>query len=586
MRAGHGLSNEEVRWLAIEAQGLARPRPKGPIRKRHLESALDAIGQIQLDAINVLERTQFLVPFSRLGPYDTGILHDLTGPGAYLFEYWGHAVSLLPTVRQPLFRWRMEQHGTFGDRASTTARREAFQRDHAGYIDRVFGEVRDRGPLTAGQLTDPRRRSGEWWERRSFGRVTLEYLFMKGALAGWRDPQFERVYDLPERVIPDPVRARPTPPVEEAQRQLLVLAARSLGVATVRDLAGYYRIKPRIAKERVAELVEAGELVQLPVEGWTEPGYAAPAARPRRPTRTTATLLSPFDSLIWDRSPRAPPVRLRLPHRGVHARAEARVRVLRAPAPPRRSARCALRPEGRSQGVGPPRSRFVSRARRRPAHGGRRRVRGARHDATLVAARPRRGRATRQPRHCREPRDRYDFALIASISAGTTLCTSPTMPRSATEKIGASRVLVDRDDVVAVLHAHEVLRRTGDAERDVHLRLHGLAGLTDLERVGHPAGVDDRARRAPRALELLRERFDERRVVLGRADSAAARHDHRRLFELRALLLLDVTLEHLGLGRAPGVDRGHRLDRGRAAAGRLRGERLRPDRDQRRAAAA
>jgi uncharacterized protein YcaQ len=301
VRAKSVVSSHEARWLAIDAQGLARPRPTGPIGRRHVRSTVDAVGQIQLDAINVVERTQFLVLFSRLGPYDVDRLHDLTGPGGELFEYWGHAASLLPMSRQPLFRWRMQQHGPYGDSPTYSARREAFRAGNSDYIDAVFREVRERGPLTAGQLTDPRRRDGEWWGRRSFGRVTLEYLFAKGDLAAWRNRGFERVYDLPERVIPAAVRALPTPPIDEAQRRLVALAARSLGVATIRDLASYYVIKPRVAKLRVAELVDAGDLVELSVDGWSEPGYAVPTARAKPPTRTHATLLSPFDSLIWDR---------------------------------------------------------------------------------------------------------------------------------------------------------------------------------------------------------------------------------------------------------------------------------------------
>jgi uncharacterized protein len=300
--SGSELSSREARWLAIDAQGLARPRVKGPIGKRHLRSVIDAVGQIQLDAINVVERTQFLVLFSRLGPYHVDKLHELTGPGGELFEYWGHAASLLPMAHQPLFRWRMDQHGTHGDSPIYAARRQVFQDAYAGYIDAILLEVRDRGSLTAAQLTDPRRRNGEWWDRRSLGRVALEYLFAKGELAGWRNRAFERVYDLPERVIPDAVRAQPTPPADEAQRQLLMLAARSLGVATVRDLANYYVIRPKAAKQRVAELVEAGELIEVTVDGWRETGYALPSRRPRRPTRAHATLLSPFDSLIWERS--------------------------------------------------------------------------------------------------------------------------------------------------------------------------------------------------------------------------------------------------------------------------------------------
>jgi uncharacterized protein YcaQ len=302
VRAGSDLSSVEARWLAVGAQGLAQPRPKGPIRKRHLRSVISGVGQLQLDAINVVQRTQFLVLFSRLGAYDVDMVHDMTGPQGELFEYWGHAVSLLPAAHHPLFRWRMEQSGTYGDSPTRSARREAFREANADYIDRVFREVRDRGALTAGQLADPRRRNGEWWDRRSFGRVTLEYLFMRGELAGWRTSNFERVYDLPERVIPDAVRALPTPPADEAQRRLLALAAHSLGVATQRDLANYYVIKPSVAKQRTAELVDAGELVEVTVDGWTETAYAVPTARPKRPTRTKATLLSPFDSLIWERS--------------------------------------------------------------------------------------------------------------------------------------------------------------------------------------------------------------------------------------------------------------------------------------------
>jgi uncharacterized protein YcaQ len=195
----------------------------------------------------------------------------------------------------------MARHGPYGESPTNSVRREAWRAEHADYIASILQEVRDRGPLTAAQLTDPRRRDGEWWERRSVGRQALEGLFADGALAAWRNARFERVYDLPERVIPAAVLAVPTPPVDEAHRRLLVLAAASLGVGTVRDLAGYYLLQARTAKARVAELVEAGELVQVTVEGWREPAYALPDARPVRPTRAHATLLSPFDSLIWER---------------------------------------------------------------------------------------------------------------------------------------------------------------------------------------------------------------------------------------------------------------------------------------------
>jgi uncharacterized protein len=302
VRRGGELSSEEARWLAIDAQGLGRPRPSGPVGRRHLRGAIGNAGLLQLDAINVLARTQFLVLFSRLGSYDVARLHDMTGPGGELFEYWGRMASLLPTAHQPLFRWRMEQYATYGDGPKYAARRLAWQEAHAGYIAAVLREVRDRGPLRASQLSDPRRRDGEWWGRRSVGRQALEFLFTNGELAAWRTAAFERVYDLPERVIPAAVLSQPTPPVDEAHRRLLALSARSLGVATISDLAGYYLLKQKTAKARVAELLDTGELVEVAVEGWGDTAYMLQNVRLRRPTRQHATLLSPFDSLIWERT--------------------------------------------------------------------------------------------------------------------------------------------------------------------------------------------------------------------------------------------------------------------------------------------
>src|SRR5690606_6227298 len=110
------------------------------------------------------------------------------------------------------------------------ARQAAWVAEHADYLDAVRAEVRERGPLTAGELSDPRRRDGEWWGRRSLGRQALEHLFFAGEVAGWRNAGFERVYDLTERVLPPEVLASPTPSVEDAHRALLLRAAGALGV--------------------------------------------------------------------------------------------------------------------------------------------------------------------------------------------------------------------------------------------------------------------------------------------------------------------------------------------------------------------
>lgn len=301
---GH-LSRREARWAAISAQGLAKEKPSKARRPgpSALRQVMDGLGTIQLDAVNVLERTQFIVPFSRLGAYDKEHLRSLSGPGGAWFEYWGHAASLLPVHLQPLFRWRM--HRFRQDRVDSPVsqqRRRAWREAHAGYLASVLAEVTERGPIAASGLSDPRRRAGEWWDRRSDGRRALEVLFADGVLAAWRSANFERVYDLCERVIPPEVLALPTPADEEAQRRLVALAARCLGVATASDLGEYFWLRPATTALRVAELVEEGALAPVAVEGWAQQAYMVPGLQARRPARRTATLLSPFDSLIWTRA--------------------------------------------------------------------------------------------------------------------------------------------------------------------------------------------------------------------------------------------------------------------------------------------
>jgi uncharacterized protein len=305
MARSRPISKSQARRLAVEAQGLGAPRPTSGARRpgpARLLKAVDQVGTIQLDAVNVLERTQFLVPFSRIGAYDKSALLGLTGAGGACFEHWGHAASLLPVELYPCFRWKMDRwRNDRVDGPTMQERRRQWRAAHQGYLAAVLDEVAERGPLPASKLSDPRRRDGEWWDRRSDGRRALELLFGDGVLAAWRSPNFERVYDLTERVIPAGVLSLPVPSDEEAQRQLMVRAARCLGVATAADLADYFWIRPGPGRTRVEELVEDGRLEPVEVEGWTKPGYVLPGVRLRPLRRQEATLLSPFDSLIWTR---------------------------------------------------------------------------------------------------------------------------------------------------------------------------------------------------------------------------------------------------------------------------------------------
>lgn len=298
------LTPVQARRVALAAQGFADPRPTGRVGARQLRSVIARLGLLQLDSVNVFCRTHYLPAFSRLGPYPREELDRLAAhterrvPPARreLFEYWAHEASLVPVALQPLLRWRM-------DRAREDAwggmRRIADERPEL--VREVRDLVADSGPIRAGQtgIERPARRPGAMWSWHD-GKIALEYLFWSGQVTAARRVNFERLYDLPERVLPPQIAAAPTPPLEQAQRELVRVAARAYGVATEADLGDYFRLPRAESKARVAELVEAGELEPVQVDGWRSPAYLWPGAR--RPRRVSArALVSPFDPLVWFR---------------------------------------------------------------------------------------------------------------------------------------------------------------------------------------------------------------------------------------------------------------------------------------------
>jgi uncharacterized protein YcaQ len=301
MTTAQQLSGPQARRIALAAQGFADPRPTGRVDARHLRRVLARIAILQIDSVNVFCRTHYMPLFSRLGPYPREALDELTahtsGPvRRELFEYWAHEASLLPVELQPLLRWRMQ-------RANVDAwgGMRRVLRDNPQLIDDVMTLVAQHGPIRAGEtgIARPARTPGEMWNWHD-GKVALEYLFWAGRVTAARRVNFERHYDVPERVLPPDVLALPTPSVEDAQRELVRIAARACGVATEPDLGDYFRLPRADSKARVAELVEAGELVAVEVDGWQAPTYLWPDAR--RPRLITArALLSPFDSLVWFR---------------------------------------------------------------------------------------------------------------------------------------------------------------------------------------------------------------------------------------------------------------------------------------------
>jgi uncharacterized protein YcaQ len=290
------LTLAQARRIALGAQGFAEPRPTGRVDARHLRRALDRVGVLQIDSVNVLVRSYELPLFARLGPYPRPLLTDLIERRRELFEYWAHEASFVPVELHPLLRWRMDAAGT-----ESWGHMQWIQRDLPDYVAAVLEEVRHRGPIAASELSDGGEKSGPWWGW-SKGKAALERLFWAGQItSSGRGPNFERRYDLPERVLPAAVLDAPTPPIEEAHRQLLLRAAKHHGVGTARDLADYFRIKVPTALPRLHELVEQRALVPVQVGDWKQIAYLHPDAR--RPRRINAhALLSPFDSLIWERS--------------------------------------------------------------------------------------------------------------------------------------------------------------------------------------------------------------------------------------------------------------------------------------------
>ena len=295
------LSAAAARRIALAAQGFDRRRPAAPPGARRMLDLIRRLGVLQLDSVNVFTRAHYMPLFSRLGPYDRTRLDRIAGHGngrvdRRLVEYWAHEASLIPVELHPLFRWRMAdvQRQAWGSIARVV-------REQPELVAETLELVAEQGPIRArdtGAVRPPPRPGHMWnWHE---GKVALEYLFFTGQVAAARRVNFERLYDTADRVLPAAVRERPTPSAADAQRELVRIAAGALGVATEPDLGDYFRLPRAASKARVAELVEAGELVPVEVEGWPAPAYLWPAAR--RPRRLHArALLSPFDSLIWFR---------------------------------------------------------------------------------------------------------------------------------------------------------------------------------------------------------------------------------------------------------------------------------------------
>ena len=282
----------------MAAQGLATPRPSGRVDARHLRRVLDSIGVIQIDSVNVLVRSQELPLFSRLGDHPRTLIPEATERGE-LFEYWCHAASHIPMKHHHLSRVRMERARMSGDNVWSGVANAA--RKNPALVAEILSRVESTpGGIVAGDVRTRTGPKGQWWDWDQ-GKAILEWLFCTGQITARRRPSdFARVYMGLHHAIPADVLGRKVPTPEETQRELLLLAARSHGVATLTDLADYHHQKPTVVKPVLQSLVDDGGLVEVTVEGWKERAYLHPeASRPR--SVSARALLSPFDSMVWCR---------------------------------------------------------------------------------------------------------------------------------------------------------------------------------------------------------------------------------------------------------------------------------------------
>jgi len=294
------LSIAQARRVALAAQGFSFADRTATVTWAHMGPMIRRLNLLQIDSVNVVTRSHYMPLFSRLGAYAQQTL-DTRAFGRTkqraLFECWAHEASLLPMDLHPLMRWRMARaragNGTYKSM-------DQFGKDEQAYVKQVHDFVTRNGPTVASEVPGGGKAEGGWWGW-SKGKLALETLFDQGLVTTASRDGFERLYDIPERVIPAEVLALPTPGEKDAIRQLLELSARAHGVGTEIDLRDYFRLPIPETRAALAELVEDGVLIPVSVEGWKQQAYLHRDARIPRKAGGTA-LLSPFDPMVWERA--------------------------------------------------------------------------------------------------------------------------------------------------------------------------------------------------------------------------------------------------------------------------------------------
>ncbi|MHB1234769.1 MAG: winged helix-turn-helix domain-containing protein, partial [Microbacteriaceae bacterium] len=292
------ISPAQARRIALAAQGFGRIGPDAPpaVGTRQLNRAIQRLGLLQIDSVNVFERSHYLPLYARLGDYDRTALDRLAfTPGGRYIEYWAHEAAILPVESWPLLRWRMDHY-----RTESTTDPDSWAQANRPLIDWLLAELAEKGPLAASAVEhDANTRTGPWWGW-SQVKTGLEVLFRWGLVVSAGRTRFERVYALREHILRPELLALSIPR-HEAHKQLLSHAARAHGIGTASDFADYFRLKATDALPALDELEQEGELIPVTVPGWTRRTWIHRDARVPRQIQATA-LLSPFDPVVWERA--------------------------------------------------------------------------------------------------------------------------------------------------------------------------------------------------------------------------------------------------------------------------------------------
>ena len=290
------LSAEEARLISLNAQGFSYKRTANKASASELNSVMDAMKVVQLDAVPIVVRTQYLPFFSRLGNYDMSLYEEIAYKEDQWFELWAHEASIAPVKNEPFFRFIKER----AKRGDTWKGLYKVAKEEPEYVKTVLKEVEQRGPLEAKHLNDPRYINQSGWGSRSVGQLALNWLYRIGEVGIRRGKNFEKKYDLITNIVPSEVLSRPSPTEEESLKELYLWAASAMGVASARDIQDYFRTRSPKTPTLLAELVEEGLLRKVAVEGWGLESFA-PSDFGTEEQISPTCVLSPFDPITWNR---------------------------------------------------------------------------------------------------------------------------------------------------------------------------------------------------------------------------------------------------------------------------------------------